>query len=49
MRKDGRSDDRSFSYDEPLAEDTRKFIEEYFEERGIKVQFNGNNMSFVLL
>ena len=39
----------SFSYDEPLPADAREFIEDYFEERGMKVQFNGDNSSLILL
>ena len=38
----------SFSYDEPLTVDVREFIGEYFEERGMKIQFSGDNSSFVL-
>ena len=38
----------SFSYDEPLPVDAREYIEEYFEECSMKVQFSGDNSSFIL-
>lgn|GEM_PF-6105900 len=37
----------SFSYDEPLTEEHRDYIETCFAERGLTIQFSGDNKSFV--
>ena len=38
----------SFSYDEPLSEEHRSYIEKYFSERGITLQFNEDGRSFIM-
>ena len=38
----------SFSYDAPLTESAKGYIERYFDERGMQVQFSQDNKSFIL-
>ena len=38
----------SFSYDEPLSEEQRQYIENYFAEFKIPLQFSEDNQSFIM-
>ena len=38
----------SFSYDEPLGEEERSYIESYFSQRGIDVQFSEDSKYFIM-
>ena len=38
----------SFSYDEPLGEEEKSYIESYFAQRGIDIQFSEDSKYFIM-
>ena len=38
----------SFSYEDPLLDEHREYIEKYFAEFGITLQFSEDNKSFIM-
>ena len=38
----------SFSYDEPLSDEHRSYMEKYFSERGITLQISDDGRSFIM-